>query len=353
LVKEFSLTLDIKLNQISSPSVKKTAIEFLRFVTFIPLPFIAGNLVAVLIGIVGGFPELIFGIDLNNFGFKFLTTAAGWTTIYGLSIYLKPSVLSKKGFLLTWFGIVGISIANSLTIIKEVDLYPEVYWWRPVIEIIVPLSVGYLMLRNGFLEKAKKFSNWNDDELKITFPFSSVISRFLIILKDFFGYYHWSKNKPVDEDIVDALNRKDAFNILEGEEFLFTSPSVRFHSLIVSNMGILCITNKRLIFLAGRWQPNIQSAGIPSISFVDISSIKIFREDNKNWRYPYKTVLLKARFIDGDDPSNYYVYSNRKERISLRKDQKNLKFFKEALENLGLKLGDPILNSEEPSPPSK
>ena len=165
-------------------------------------------------------------------------------------------------------------------------------------------------------------------------------------LKDFTGYYRWSKDQPVDNEIVEALYRKDEFEAKEGEEFLFTSPCARFHSVAVSNMGFLCITNKRIIFLAGRWQPNIQSSQVDIVSFLDISSLTTFRVEEKNWRFPYKTILIKGRFIEGNDLDGFSYNLNRTERISLSKIQNDFKLFKEAIRNFDLELGDPDLNLE-------
>ena len=60
-------------------------------------------------------------------------------------------------------------------------------------------------------------------------------------------YYNWSKAEAVDVEVVQAIQEIDEFEPIEDEIFLFTSPSVRYYSIICSTIGHVLVTNKRII----------------------------------------------------------------------------------------------------------
>ena len=165
--------------------------------------------------------------------------------------------------------------------------------------------------------------------------------------KDFLGNYKWSKDKSVDEEIVNAIIKEEDYKSNEGEEFLFTSPSVRYDFPYMAGMqGFFCVTNKRIFLWKGKWQ-DLQEMSVPNINEIDTTSMTRFRIGNIKLfgiPLPMKGLVVKGRFFNGNNPSDDTCDEKRRERIFLRKSQNDLKLFREAVTKLGLELGDPDLN---------
>lgn len=129
--------------------MSKKLIEVLRTLTFIPLSILIGYIFSFFIHSVGVIVQTIAGLDANNFVLKGLVTLIAWTSIFSSSSFLKPKSLSEKNLYKIWAVIIGLYSPYVISTIRHVNNHPNIYWWHPVIEGIVPLIVGYLILKDG------------------------------------------------------------------------------------------------------------------------------------------------------------------------------------------------------------
>ena len=83
--------------------------EFLRWIIFIPLPFIAGPLVSGLLLILLLIFTKGFSGELIDIPTKLMLTSTMWVVIYWVGAFLKPRKLSFKSFRIIW--IISITIA--------------------------------------------------------------------------------------------------------------------------------------------------------------------------------------------------------------------------------------------------
>ena len=163
------------------------------------------------------------------------------------------------------------------------------------------------------------------------------------------GAFNWSKSKAVDEEVVEAIISEDDFNAEPGEEFLFTSPALRYDFPYISTMQAwLCVTNNRIFLWKGKWQ-SLEEMATPNINQIDVSTLTRFRIGSVKIYgipLPMNAVLIKGRFFNGNNPSDSSCDEKRRERIHIRKGQSGIEFFIDACKQLGLVVGDPKLNAE-------
>lgn len=151
-------------------------------------------------------------------------------------------------------------------------------------------------------------------------------------------YYNWSKSEAVDAEVVQAIKKIEEFEPIEDEIFLFTSPSVRYYSVICSTIGHVVVTNKRIIMWNSYWQSKYRNSLLPIISLLDVTSLQRIRKA-RYWATAYtKSLSLKGNFITGNDPNYYFSSQIRSENILLHKNQDDFKFFREALAHHNLEI---------------
>ena len=134
----------------------KKLFEVLRALTFIPLSFLIGYVFSSFIYSFGEIVQTAAGLDANNFLFKGVTTLIAWTSIISFSSFLKPKSLSEKNLYIIWAVIIGLYSPYVISTIRHINNHPNIYWWHPVIEGIVPLIFGYLILKEGKINFAKR-----------------------------------------------------------------------------------------------------------------------------------------------------------------------------------------------------
>ena len=107
--------------------------EIFRWITFIPVPLIAGPLAAALLVI----PFLLYipSFDtLIDIPTKIILTSTMWIVIYWVGAFLKPKKLPMSSFRVIWIVLITLSVSRFL--IKN-----SFYDWRyQLLEIIIPLS---------------------------------------------------------------------------------------------------------------------------------------------------------------------------------------------------------------------
>ena len=151
-------------------------------------------------------------------------------------------------------------------------------------------------------------------------------------------YYNWSKAEAVDAEVVQAIQGIDEFEQIEDEIFLFTSPSVRYYSIICSTIGYVLVTNKRIIMWNSYWQSNYRNSLLPIISILDTTSLQRIRK-GRFWVTAYtKSLSLEGNFITGNDPYYYFSSQMRRENLLLHKNQGDFKLFREAIAFHGLEI---------------
>ena len=150
--------------------------------------------------------------------------------------------------------------------------------------------------------------------------------------------YNWSKKEAVDVEIVSAIKKINEFTPIEDEVFLFTSPSVRYYSIICSTIGHVLVTDKRIILWNSYWQSKYRNSLLPIISLLDINSLQRMRKE-RYWATAYtKSLSIKGNFITGNDPHYYFLSQMRSENFLLHKNQDDFKFFREAIAFHGLEI---------------
>jgi hypothetical protein len=163
------------------------------------------------------------------------------------------------------------------------------------------------------------------------------------------GAYKWSKNEAVDQDVVAAITSEADYSADPDEQFLFTSPALRYDFPYISAMEAwLCVTNKRIFLWKGKWQ-SLEEMAVPNINQIDVSTLTRFRMGNVRIYgipLPMNALLIKGRFFNGNDPSDSSCDEKRRERIHIRKGAKGIEYFAEACAQLGLVMGDPGLNGD-------
>ena len=165
---------------------------------------------------------------------------------------------------------------------------------------------------------------------------------------DLIGYCDWSKDNPVDLEIVEKVKQAEEYVPLEDEEFLFTSPCVRYRSLITATLDWICVTNKRIILVKNDFQTKQYKQSnyfCPPIAVIDTNSLTRFRKV-RLYTLPVFTrgILIRGNFIIGNDPFDYGCAQQKQESIFIHKNQEDFKFFQQAIKPFGLELDDPRLN---------
>ena len=151
-------------------------------------------------------------------------------------------------------------------------------------------------------------------------------------------YYNWSKEEAVDEEVVQAIQEIDEFEPIEDEVFLFTSGSVRYHSIMCSTIGHILVTDKRIILWNYYWQSSYRNSLLPIISLLDVTSMQRIRKV-RYWATAYtKSISIKGNFITGNDPYYYFSSQMRRENLLLHKNQDDFKLFREAIAFHGLEI---------------
>ena len=163
------------------------------------------------------------------------------------------------------------------------------------------------------------------------------------------GAYHWSKSQAVDEEVVQAITSEEVYVHIEGEEFLFTSPAIRYDFPYMSSMEAwICVTNQRIFLWKGKWQ-TLEEMAVPNINQIDIAILTRSRIGNikiLGIPLPMNALLVKGRFFNGNDPSDESCVEKRRERIHIRKGSKGIAYLVDACSKLNLTVGDPSLNSD-------
>ena len=156
--------------------------------------------------------------------------------------------------------------------------------------------------------------------------------------------YNWSKKEAVDVEVVSAIKKIDEFTPIEDEVFLFTSPSVRYYSIICSTIGHVLVTDKRIILWNSYWQSKYRNSLLPIISLLDINSLQRMRKE-RYWATAYtKSLSIKGNFITGNNPHYYFSSQMRSENFLLHKNQDDFKFFREAIAFHGLEIEETETN---------
>jgi len=107
--------------------------EIFRWITFIPVPLIAGPLAGALLVI----PFLLYipSFDtLIDIPTKIILTSTMWIVIYWVGAFLKPKKLPMSTFRVIWIVLITLSVSRFL-------IQNSFYDWRyQLLEIIIPLS---------------------------------------------------------------------------------------------------------------------------------------------------------------------------------------------------------------------
>ena len=163
------------------------------------------------------------------------------------------------------------------------------------------------------------------------------------------GAYHWSKSQAVDEEVVNAITSEEDFSDREGEEFLFTSPVIRYDFPYMSAIEAwMCVTNQRMFLWKGKWQ-SLEEMAVPNINQIDIKTLTRFRIGNVKILgipLPMNALLIKGRFFNGNNPSDQSCDEKRRERIHIRKGKEGIRYLTEACSKLGLIIDSPSLNTD-------
>ena len=150
--------------------------------------------------------------------------------------------------------------------------------------------------------------------------------------------YKCSKKEAVDSEVVSAIQEIDEFETIAGEVFLFTSPSVRYHSKICSTIGHVLVSDKRIILWNSYWQSEYRNSLLPIISLLDINCLQRMRKE-RYWATPYtKSLSIKGNFITGNDPYYYLLSEIRSENLLLHKNQNDFELFRKAIAFHGLEI---------------
>ena len=107
--------------------------EFLRWIIFIPLPFIAGPVVSSLLLLLLLILTKGFGGDLVDIPTKIILTSTMWVVIYWIGALIKPRNLSFKSFRIIWIISVTIAVLSFLNANASYD------WRYQLLEIFIPI----------------------------------------------------------------------------------------------------------------------------------------------------------------------------------------------------------------------
>ena len=165
--------------------------------------------------------------------------------------------------------------------------------------------------------------------------------------KDLYGYCDWSKDNAVDLEILEKVKQVEEYIPLEDEEFLFTSPCVRYRSLITATLDWICVTNKRIVLVKNDFQTKQYKQSnyfYPPITVIDTNSLTRFKKTRLYTLPPGTGILIRGTFIIGNHPFDYDYAKQKQERILISKNQQDFKFFQQAIKPFGLELDDPRLN---------
>ena len=157
----------------------------------------------------------------------------------------------------------------------------------------------------------------------------------------------WSEDQAVDRDVVDSMISDINWQAQEGEEFLFTSPAIRYDFPYLGKINSwICITNQRIFFWKGTLK-TLDSLSVPDIHEIDVNTLTRFRIGRHLF---FKALVIKCRFFNGVDLSDETHDETRKEKViivkGVGKNESNKCYFQDAIETLGMNLGDPILNTD-------
>ena len=157
----------------------------------------------------------------------------------------------------------------------------------------------------------------------------------------------WTEDEAVDQDVVSSMISDVDWQAQEGEEFLFTSPAVRYDFPYIGKINSwIFITNKRIFFWKGSLK-TLDSLSLPDIHQIDASTLTRFRIGRQLF---FKALVIKGRLFNGVDPSDETHDEKRKERVvilkGVGKNDNNQCYFQDAIDRLGMTLGDPILNTD-------
>lgn len=122
--------------------------EFLRWIIFIPLPFIAGPVVSSLLLLLLLVLTKGFGGDLVDIPTKIMITSTMWIVIYWVGAFLKPRKLSFKSFRIIWIISITIAVISFLNSNSSYD------WRYQLLEIFIPI---YFFLYRGDYEDQQSF----------------------------------------------------------------------------------------------------------------------------------------------------------------------------------------------------
>ena len=168
-----------------------------------------------------------------------------------------------------------------------------------------------------------------------------------ILMDQEFTSCEWSEDEAVDKDVVNSMISYVDWQSEEGEEFLFTSPAVRYDFPYIGKINSwICITNKRIFFWRGKIQ-SLTNLAVPEIHEIDNKTLTRFRLGKQLF---FNALVIKGRFFNGVDPSDKTHDETRKERViiikGVGKNERNLCYFQDAIESIGMNLGDPLLNTD-------
>ena len=143
--------------------------EFLRWIIFIPLPFIAGPLVSGLLLILLLIFTKGFSGDLIDIPTKLMLTSTMWVVIYWVGAFLKPRKLSFKSFRIIWIISITIAVISFLNANSSYD------WRYQLLEIFIPI---YFFLYRGDYEDQKSFMYAVNFKITRVFGFDTKKERF-------------------------------------------------------------------------------------------------------------------------------------------------------------------------------
>jgi len=122
--------------------------ELLRWIIFIPAPFIAGPAISSLLFILILLITKGFGENLVDIPSKLMLTSTMWVAIYWFGALLKPRNLSFKSFRIIWIISITIAVISFLNANSSYD------WRYQLLEIFIPI---YFFLYRGDYEDQKSF----------------------------------------------------------------------------------------------------------------------------------------------------------------------------------------------------
>ena len=105
--------------------------ELLRWLTFVPIPLIAGPIAGALLIIpllyIPSFETLI---DIPT---KIIVTSTMWIVIYWVGAFLKPRKIPMNAFRVIWIILITLSVSRYLVQNSSYD------WRYQLLEIIIPI----------------------------------------------------------------------------------------------------------------------------------------------------------------------------------------------------------------------